>query len=289
MDIKKIEKQLKNTIKDSKKIYVVAHDNIDLDAIGALIGIALIVKKYKKEAEIILDDKRLEAGVKKALEKVDKDFKFINKADIKNVDESALIIVDVNKGELICCNDILDKFKEVIIIDHHSINKDTLEIGTQFIYPDISSTCELISELLRDLKIKLTDDYATVLLSGIVLDTNNFVLKTTKKTFFNAYYLLKEGASSLAAQELLKQDLKKFINRQKMLANVKIIKNNIAITRGIKNEIYRREDLAKVADILLLFNNIKTSFVIGHLSKEEIGISARSLGTLNGKIRWRWK
>ena len=41
---------------------------------------------------------------------------------------------------------------------------------------------------------------------------------------------------------------------------------------------YRREDLAKVADTLLFFNNIEASFVIGKLNKNTIGISARSLG-----------
>ena len=41
---------------------------------------------------------------------------------------------------------------------------------------------------------------------------------------------------------------------------------------------YRREDLAKVADTLLFFNNIEASFVVGKLNKNTVGISARSLG-----------
>ena len=66
-----------------------------------------------------------------------------------------------------------------------------------------------------------------------------------------------------------------------MLTDVVIINKNIAIASGVENELYRREDLAKVADTLLLFNNIETSFVIANLEKNEIGISGRSLKSLN--------
>ena len=48
---------------------------------------------------------------------------------------------------------------------------------------------------------------------------------------------------------------------------------------------YRREDLARIADTLLIFDNIEASFVIGKLDDKSIGISARSLGNINvGKI-----
>ena len=48
---------------------------------------------------------------------------------------------------------------------------------------------------------------------------------------------------------------------------------------------YRREDLAKIADTLLLFDKIEASFVIGKLDDKSIGISARSLGRINvGKV-----
>ena len=117
-------------------------------------------------------------------------------------------------------------------------------------------------------------------MSGIVLDTNNFILKSTKKTFYNSYFLLNKGASTIEVQYLLKQDLNKFITRQKMLTNV-IIKNNIAIACGVEKELYRREDLAKIADTLLLFNNISSSFVIAYLEKDVVGISGRNLNKVN--------
>ena len=54
---------------------------------------------------------------------------------------------------------------------------------------DSSSTCEMITEMIEYYDIDLESYYATVLLSGIVLDTNNFTLKTTSNTYYAAYYL----------------------------------------------------------------------------------------------------
>ena len=69
-----------------------------------------------------------------------------------------------------------------------------------------------------------------------------------------------------------------------MITNVKTI-NNVALTKAVNNEIYRREELAKAADTLLLFNDIEASFVIARIDKNTVGISARSLGNIDvGKV-----
>ena len=66
---------------------------------------------------------------------------------------------------------------------------------------------------------------------------------------------------------------------------IETIDEKIAFTKASANTIYRREDLAKVADTLLFFNNIEASFVIGKLNKDTVGLSARSLGNYDiGKI-----
>ena len=62
------------------------------------------------------------------------------------------------------------------------------------------------------------------------------------------------------------------------MSGIDTISNKIAFTKATATTIYRREDLAKVADTLLFFNNIEASFVIGKISKTKIGLSARSLG-----------
>ena len=69
------------------------------------------------------------------------------------------------------------------------------------------------------------------------------------------------------------------------MSAIETIDGNIAFTKATPHTKYRREDLAKVADTLLFFNNIEASFVIGKIGKDTIGLSARSLGNYNiGKI-----
>ena len=69
-----------------------------------------------------------------------------------------------------------------------------------------------------------------------------------------------------------------YTERQKLLADIETINGKVAFTKATPYTVYRREELAKVADTLLFFNNIEASFVIGKIGKDTVGISARSLG-----------
>lgn len=278
MKIKELKKTLKKEILSCNHVYIIGHNYIDLDAYGAMVGISKIVEKFNKKYTFIINDNEIELSVNNAINKLNNK-NYIEK-EVKDFNKSLLVVVDTNKGKLLSCKDVLDKFNQIIVIDHHNITEETLNINNIFNDSNYSSTCEIITELLRSFKINLTPKEATVILSGIVLDTNNFILKSTKKTFYNSYFLLNKGASTIEVQYLLKQDLNKFITRQKMLTNV-IIKNNIAIACGVEKELYRREDLAKIADTLLLFNNISSSFVIAYLEKDVVGISGRNLNKVN--------
>lgn len=281
MEISKLKSILKKKIIISKNIYIIGHNEIDLDAFGAIVGMSYIVKRYLKTPTIIMNDKYLESGVEKAVEKIKDKLNIVKLDAIEAFDDSLLIILDTNKKHLLACKDILDKFTSVIVIDHHETDKETIKNDNNYIDNNISSTCEIVTELIRKFNVKIDANTATLLLSGIVLDTNNFILRADKNTFFHSYYLSKLGASPIEVQYLLKQDINKFITRQKMLTDVTIIDTKIAIAKGVKGEIYRREDLAKIAETLLLFNNIETSFVIANLSKDEIGISGRTLGKMH--------
>ena len=122
------------------------------------------------------------------------------------------------------------------------------------------------------------------MLGGIVLDTNNFMFKMTRKAFYYCYYLATKGADVDEAQMFLKQDLEEYVNRSKMVANTKI-EGEIAIATGQKGKIYTSQELAKTADLLLEFKGIKTSFAIGYLEKNKVGVSARSIKRIHaGKL-----
>lgn len=283
MSIVKNKRKINNIIKKSKTIFLMGHKDLDLDALGSCIGMYNILSRKKKKCYIIIDDTKHEPGVDKVLKELDGCLEIIKGENIdkylnKKSSNNLLLILDTNKKDLVQNENILKKIDKKLIIDHHDIGKKTIKDAVIINDLDSSSTCEMITEMIEYYDIDLESYYATVLLSGIVLDTNNFTLKTTSNTYYAAYYLSCLGASARKVQYLLKQDIEEYTERQKLLTSIETIDNNIAITKGTQYTIYRKEDLAKTADTLLFFNNIEVSFVIGKIGKKTIGLSARSLG-----------
>lgn len=282
MELLKYKKNINKMIDDASTIFIMGHRFLDLDALGAAIAVSEYVKKRKKGSYIIVNDTRFEKGVKKALDILKNSYKIVRSTSIKNKNNpnSLLIIVDTNKEYLLQDKALLQSFDNIILIDHHDTSSSSIKKGLVVIDRDASSTCEMITDLFDSEKIEINKQVATLLLSGIVLDTNNFVIKTTVDTFRTSYILVKYGASPQKVQFLLKQDLKNYVARQKVITNVKQI-NNCLITCAKATILYRREDLARIADTLIQFDKIEASFVIGRLDKNHIGISARSLGKIN--------
>lgn len=281
----KVNEKYKNITKDinaASTIFIVSHKDLDLDALGACFGMYQYVESLNKTVYFIFDDSKSEKAVSKVLKETRNNVKFISSEkakELKNRD-SLLIILDTNKEYLLQTPGVNNLFDNKIIIDHHEEGDGTIKDSLTVIDIDASSTCEMITEFLSLNKFTIDSNLATILLSGIVLDTNNYVLKTDSNTFYYSYYLTTCGANPSKVQYLLKQDLNKYIKRQKMITNVRII-NNVAVTKGVASEIYNREEIARTADSLLLFDGIEASFVIANIDKNTIGISARSMGKIN--------
>ena len=79
----------------------------------------------------------------------------------------------------------------------------------------------------------------------------------------------------------MKQDIKDYIIRQKVITEAKVINDKYALSVASEKVKYKREELAKIADTLLQFNNIEASFVLGNRVDGGVGLSARSEGTVN--------
>lgn len=283
MSIIKQRGSLNKAINKAKTVFIMAHRDLDLDALGSSIGMYLLLKGKRKDCYIVVDDITHELGVEKVLRELEGCITIIKSENIdKHMhprdSKNLLLILDTNKPELVQNKELLKKFENKLVIDHHDLSKSSIKDAIMINDTEVSSTCEMITELIEFYDVEIESYYATVLLAGIVLDTNNFTLKTTPGTYYAAYYLSSLGASAKKVQYLLKQDIEEYTERQKLLAGIETINGRIAITKATPYTIYRREDLARVADTLLFFNNIEASFVIGKIGKDTIGVSARSLG-----------
>ena len=152
MKIIEERRQLNKRIRRAKVIFLMAHKDLDLDALGSCVGLSLILKQRKKKCYIIIDDKKHELGVEKILRELDGCIPIIKGADIDkyiypNNKRNLLIVLDTNKTELVQNEDILKKIDEKIIIDHHDLGKTTIKNAFIIADNEVSSTCEMITEL----------------------------------------------------------------------------------------------------------------------------------------------
>ena len=106
MSIIKQRNALNKAINNSKTVFIMAHKDLDLDALGSSIGMYLLLKGKRKECYIIVDDLTHELGVEKVLRELEGCIKIIKSEDIekyknKRDSKNLLIILDTNKAELL--------------------------------------------------------------------------------------------------------------------------------------------------------------------------------------------
>ena len=71
MSIIENKRTLNKTINRAKNIFLMAHKNLDLDALGSSIGMYMILQQKKKNCYLIIDDQTHELGVQKVLRELE--------------------------------------------------------------------------------------------------------------------------------------------------------------------------------------------------------------------------
>jgi c-di-AMP phosphodiesterase-like protein len=179
---------------------------------------------------------------------------------------------------------LIDKVKKVAVIDHHRRKQDfTFNPVLVYIETSASSCSELCSELLayQAKEVKIDSDEATLILTGIVIDTNGFKNRTGSRTFEVASLLKQYGADPARADEFLKDDYDTFSKKTKILKNMNLDKHGIAIACLEDTEIASRSILSQTADTMLSIKHVEASFVLARIDDKMVAISARSNGLIN--------
>lgn len=288
-----ISHALKDLITASDKVIIMGHRNPDMDSIGASIGIYKVAQMNQKDAYIVVNLQELDNGVKRLMEEIRKQGDLIahfigpEEALEMATDKTLLVVVDTHKPSMVMDERVLKKIDNVVVIDHHRRGEDFIQ-NPLLVYmePYASSTSELVTEFLeyqpKRGKIEMIE--ATALLAGIIVDTKSFTLRTGARTFDAASYLRGQGADTILVQKLLKEDIDTYIKRSRLIESVSLYRDGIAIAKGKENELNDQVIIAQAADTLLTMDNIIASFVISKRSEGIIGISARSLGSVNVQI-----
>ena len=148
MELLENKGKLDECIDTATGIYIMGHRYLDLDALGASIGIYEYIKSKGKKPVIVINDRKFEKGVKKVLDSLNNSFTIKRSSRIKNkiTNKSLLVIVDTNKEYLLQDPTILNLFDNIVVIDHHDTNEQTIKNGLIIIDRNASSTCEMITD-----------------------------------------------------------------------------------------------------------------------------------------------
>ena len=297
-DIKYFKEQLEEKLKSCSNVFILGHNSPDFDSIASCMALYTISSKYK-DSYIIVDDElsKLESGVKRILDENRDKYPFIKLSDFydKVEDNSLILIADTNKKNMISIPNI-ENYKNIMIIDHHLEDENTISTDNILNSTDVSSASEVITRLLGFFKIKYSKDLANYLLAGISLDTKRFKRNTSAKTHDVAEKLIEKGADINYDNNLFLEEFESFCRISNLIINGTIIKKysedtlapiqvSFTLNRNNKKSIYLKEDYAKAADKMLKFNGIDAAFALGYVDDKTIHISARSTKKVNvGKI-----
>ena len=276
---------LSELITQSSSVFIMGHRNADLDAVGAAVGVMSICRKLQVPAKIIIDleQNSSKALLNKLLLIPEYAGRFISGEDalMEANENSLLVVVDTNRPDQVESRIFLDHCQRIAVIDHHRRAADYIENALlNFHEPYASSAAELVTELVQNLleREDLLPEETMALLSGIVLDTKNFSVRTGARTFEAAAWLRKHGADTVAVKLLFQNDLNATLSRYEILQHAELYRGDIALC--CLEYTSDRIIAAQAADELLNISGIQASFVF-YPDGNQVICSARSIGEAN--------
>ncbi len=281
---------LTELIQGCDSLFVMGHKFTDFDAIGSAIGVVAIAESLGKKAYIAADKNKsmakplIETAEKQGFEDIILPIEEA-KQKLTQSKRNLLVVVDTHIKSFVESPELLEKANMVVVIDHHRKAVDYIENSVIFFHdPSASSTAEMVAELAEYIPTltQMGSFTADALMSGIMLDTKNFILRVGAKTFEAAAYLKSQGAETVRVKRFFANDIENYQVRNKIVSAAQKYQNcAIAVISEETDEI--RMLSAQAADELLNISGVDASFVIFKM-KDLVCISARSFGAVNVQV-----
>ncbi len=286
--IRSIALAMQELIENSDQVFLMGHRFGDLDCVGAACGLAGAVQLMKKPGYVVVHRHScLATPLIQRMEQCSDSPMFIEPEDaIEHITENSLLIVlDTHNKEILESTELYRKARYVVVIDHHRKNVNYIENAVIFHHePYASSASEMVAEILQYFRLdtEISAAYADALLSGIMLDTKNFVMRTGVRTFEAAAYLRKIGADTVQVKTMFANTISDYSMRAQIVAHAELYRNN-AISAVKLTGPETRVIASQAADELLSIQGVEASFVL-YLDEKGVSISARSMGSVNVQV-----
>lgn len=288
--IKILSKSLSALISDATSVYIMGHIDLDMDALGGALGLYTFAKPLIDKVKIVYDERLIETKTRLAFKRIYTHDEIVKmtvspKSALEKIDsKSLLILVDVHRPSMVLEPKLIDAAEKIAVIDHHRRAEEFVD-NPVFVHidPSSSSSAELVTEMIRfnEARINVEARCATIMLSGILLDTNYYRQRTGSRTYDASLILKEYGADNIQADDFLKEEYEEFALKMKIMSNSTTPYYGIVVALSDKEDIIDRTMLAVVASETIQIKGINACFVIGRTGEKETRISARSDGTVN--------
>ncbi|MBE5924586.1 MAG: DHH family phosphoesterase [Lachnospiraceae bacterium] len=284
---------LKELLANKDQVIIMGHKKPDIDCLGSAIGIYRLAIMMEKKAHIVINE--ITSSIRPAMNNFmgssvyPDDMFYSSEQALGAVDaNTVVIVVDVNRPSYTECEELLAHTKNIVVIDHHRQGNEIVEHAIlSYIEPYASSACEMIAEILQYSmdKPKLRPAEADAMYAGMLVDTNNFVVKTGVRTFEAASFLRKCGADMIRVRKAYRVDMESYKYLSQGVGRAEIFMDCFAISDVPVEDGMDSPNVlaAKVANELLDVENVRASFVLTKIDNL-VYISARSIDDVNVQV-----
>ena len=278
-------------LENKDRLLIMGHKLMDIDSLGAAVGIWRIAATMGKEAHIV--SSAVNNAIRPMLARFQngdypEDMFIPEEKALQLLDEgTVLVVVDTNRPSMVEGPRLLDAAKTIVVLDHHRQSQDSIR-NAQLSYVETyaSSACEMVAEVVQYIsdEVKIRTVEADAMYAGIVIDTHNFQNQTGVRTFEAAAFLRRNGADVTRVRKLFREKLDDYRAKSEAIHNAEIYREHFALSfcdsEGLESPTVVG---AQAANDLLDVIGVKAS-IVATTFREKVFLSARAIDEVNVQV-----
>ncbi|MBR3008614.1 MAG: DHH family phosphoesterase, partial [Stomatobaculum sp.] len=278
-------------IENKDRLFIMGHKRMDIDCLGAAIGIWRIAVTLDKKAHIVVSDQV--AAVKPMLKRFQggeypPDLFISEDTALELLDEnSVLVVVDTNNPMIVESPNLLEAAKTIVVLDHHRQSERSIRnAALSYVETYASSASEMVAEIVQyisdDVKIRVAE--ADAMYAGIVIDTHDFKNQTGVRTFEAAAFLRRNGVDVTRVRKMFREKIEDYRAKAEAVHNAVIYRDHYAMSTCPSDGLESPTIIgAQASNDLLDIVGVKASIVLTEFAGK-IYVSARSIDEVNVQV-----